>query len=87
MCVGLGVKGDILEIEQFYFEVFGINLEMVGFINLSALALVAGYQMNARGMTPMGVQVLGTIFNKCVSTSDNKWGYKCMGWEISSLVT
>ena len=27
--------------------------------------------MNARGMTPMGVQVL----NKCISTADNKWGY------------
>ena len=24
----------------------------------------------------MGVQVLGAIINKCVSTADNKWGYK-----------
>ena len=24
----------------------------------------------------MGVQLLGTILNKCVSTADNKWGYK-----------
>ena len=46
------------EVEQFYSEVPGINLEMTGFIDLSALALVAGYQMNLRGMTPMGVQVL-----------------------------
>ena len=46
VCVGLGVKGDVHEIEQFYTEVSGINLEMVG-----------GYQMNARGMTPMAVQV------------------------------
>ena len=49
---------------------------MAGFIDLSALALVAGYQMNMRGMTPMGVQVLGAIPNKCVSTADIKWGYK-----------
>ena len=38
MCVGLGVKGDVHEIEQFYMEVSGINLEMAGFIDLSALA-------------------------------------------------
>ena len=94
--VGLGVKGDVHKIMQFYSEVSGINLEMAGFIDLSAVALVAGYQMNARRMTPMGVQVLGTILNKCVSTADNMWGYKwqdipsslqVMGWEISSLVT
>ena len=58
MCIGLGVKGDVHEVEQFYSKVPGINLEMTGFIDLSALALVAGYQMNLRGMTPMGVQVL-----------------------------
>ena len=55
VCVGLGVKED--KIEQFYIEVSGINMEMAGFIDLSALVLIAGYQMNARGMTPMGVQV------------------------------
>ena len=54
--------------EQFYSEVSGVNLEMAGFIDLSALALLAGYQMNTRGITPMGVQVLGAILNKCVST-------------------
>ena len=67
------LKGDVHKIEQFYSEVSGTNLEMAGFI---ALALVAGYQMNARGMTPMGVQVLGAILNKCVRTADNKWGYR-----------
>ena len=76
VCVGLGVKGDVHDLEQFYSEVSGQILEMAGFIDLSALALVAGYQMNARGMTPMGVQVLGCILNKCVSTADNKWGYR-----------
>ena len=76
VCVGLGVKGDVQKIEQFYSEVSGINLEMAGFIDLSTLALVAGYQMNAKGMTPIEVQVLGTILNKCVLTANNKWGYK-----------
>ena len=49
---------------------------MAGFIDLSALALITGYQMNARGMTPMGVQVFGAILNKCVRTADNNWGYR-----------
>ena len=65
VCVGLGVKGDVDKIKQFYSEVSGINLEIAGFIDLSTLALVAGYQMNMRGMTPMRVQVLGTILNNC----------------------
>ena len=39
--VGLGVKGDVHKIKQFYSEVSGINLEMAGFTDLSALA---GYQ-------------------------------------------
>ena len=51
----------------------GVNLEMAGFIDLSALAVFAGYQMNTRGMTPMAVQVLGAILNKSVSTRDGKW--------------
>ena len=76
VCVGLGVKGDVHKIEQFYSEGSGQNLEMAGFIDLSPLALITGYQMNARGMTPMGVQVLGAILNKCVRIADNKWGYK-----------
>ena len=67
--MGLGVKGGVHKVEQLNFEVSGINLEMTGFIDLSALALVAGYQMNASGMTPMGVQVLGAILNKCISTA------------------
>ena len=58
VCVGLGVKGDVHKIEQFYTEVSGVNLEMAGFIDLSALTLLAGYQTNTRGTTPMGVQVL-----------------------------
>ena len=41
VCIGLGVKGDVHEVEQFYSEVSGTNLEMAGFIDLSALALLA----------------------------------------------
>ena len=96
VCVELDVKGDVHEIEQVYTEVLEINLEMSGFIDLSALALIAGYQMNARGMTPMGVQVLGAT-STSVSALLTKSGvtvgvisqdyYKCTGWATSSLVT
>ena len=34
VCVGLGVKEDVHEIEQFYSDISGINLEMADFINL-----------------------------------------------------
>ena len=50
VCVGLGVKGDVHEIEQFHSKVSGMNLEMAGFSDLSALALVASYQMSPREM-------------------------------------
>ena len=43
VCVGLGVKGDMHIIEQFYIEVSGINLEMAGFIDPSVLASITGY--------------------------------------------
>ena len=55
VCVGLGVKGDVHKIEQFYSGVFKINLEMAGFIDLSALALVSSYQMNVRRMTTVSL--------------------------------
>ena len=42
VCVGLGVKGNVHEVEQFYLEVSGANLGMAGFIDLNALALLAG---------------------------------------------
>ena len=45
------------KIEQFLSEVSGINLEMAGFSVLNALALVASYQMNARGMITVSLVV------------------------------
>ena len=47
---------------------------MLGFIDLSSLAIAAGYKLRAKNMTAMGVQVMGTILNKCVSTGDDQWG-------------
>ena len=61
-------------IEEFYSILSGKNIELNGFIDLSAMAAAAGYTFRARNMTAMGVQVLGTVLNKTVSTGDNLWG-------------
>ena len=38
------------------------------------MAAAAGYKFRARNMTAMGVQILGTVLNKTVSTGDDSWG-------------
>ena len=48
VCVGLGVKGDMHKIEQFYIEVSGINLEMAGFIDLRACVSTADNKWDYR---------------------------------------
>ena len=61
-------------IEEFYTILSGKTLELNGFIDLSAMAAAAGYRFLARNMTALGVQVLGTVLNKMVSTGDDLWG-------------
>ena len=76
VCTGLGVRSDVEDIEQFYSRLCGSEVKMKGFIGLETLAVVAGYQLQSMTMTTMGIQVIGTILNKCVSTGDQKWGLK-----------
>ena len=45
------------------------------------LAHIAGWQLRGFSMTNMGVQALGTLLNRCVSSGDRKWGQK---WEFIS---
>ena len=44
-------------------------------IPLDAVAVLGEYEFFARSMTPMAVQVCGTILNKCVYTGDNRWAW------------
>ena len=74
VCTGVGVRRDVVGIEEFYSILSGKDVELNGFIDLSALADAAGYKFRARNMTALGVQVLGTVLNKTVSTGDNLWG-------------
>ena len=38
------------------------------------MAAAAGFKFRARNMTALGVQVVGTVLNKNVSTGDDLWG-------------
>ena len=38
------------------------------------MSAAAGYKLQARNMTALGVQVLGAVLNKSVSTRDDLWG-------------
>ena len=76
VCIGLGIKADVSKIEEFYSFIAGRSVKMHGFVDLSVLAVIAGWRMNSRGMTCVGVQICGTILNKCVSTRDGMWGRK-----------
>ena len=74
VCTGVGVRRDVLGIEDFYTLVSGETVELNGFLDLSAMAAVAGFKLRARNMTALGVQIVGTVFNKNVSTGDYLWG-------------
>ena len=75
VCTGLGVKSDVEEVEFFYSLRHRKEITMAGYIDLTSLALVAEYELRAKGMTAMAVQVLGMLMNKCCSTGDDKWGW------------
>ena len=74
---GLGIRRDLLGVEEFYSLISGqdVCLES-GFVDLTTLAILAGYKFHSRNMTAMGVQVIGTLLNKNVSTGDNSWGMR-----------
>ena len=78
LCTGLGVKEDVAEIELYFGLFSGKPVNMKGFVDLSELAVMAGYALRSRSMTTLGIQVLGTVLNKMVSTGDDKWSW---AWE------
>ena len=47
------------------------TIELNGFVDLSTLSAAAGFKLQARNMTVLGVQVVGTVLNKTVSTGDD----------------
>ena len=57
-----------MEIEEFYTLLSGKDVELNGFVDLSAMS--AGFKLRARKITTLGVQVLETVLIKTVSTGD-----------------
>ena len=75
MCTGVGVRRDVVGIEDFYTILSGKTVELSGFIDLSAMAAAAGYKFRARNMTALGVQVLG-ISKETEDESDRQVVYR-----------
>lgn len=62
----------VTDIEYFFSLFSRSKVVMTGFIDLTSLAVLTGYNMRAMSMTPMGVNVVGHTLNKCTSTGDGK---------------
>ena len=73
-CTGVGVRRDVVGIEEFYTMISGENAELNGFIDLSEMSVAPGIKLRARNMTAPGVQVLESVMYKTVSTGDDLWG-------------
>ena len=71
------MRRDVVGIEEFYTLLSGEDVELNGFLDLSAIAAASGFKLRVRNMTALGVQVLGTVLNKTVSTGDDLWGLPC----------
>ena len=74
VCTGVGIKHDIRDIEYFYSLISGTDINMKGFIDLSSLAVLAGYKMQTKNMPTLAMQILGMTMNKMCSTADETWG-------------
>ena len=74
ICTGVGVRRDVVGIEDFYTMLSGESVELNGFVDLALMSAAAEYKLRARHMTALGVQVIGTVLNKTVSTGDDLWG-------------
>ena len=61
VCTGVGVRRDVVEIKDFYTLVSGEAGELNGFLDLSVMAVAAGFKLRARNMTALGVKVVGAV--------------------------
>ena len=51
VCTGVGVRRDVVGIEEFYSILSGKTVELNGFVDLSAMAAAACYKFRARNIT------------------------------------
>ena len=76
VCTGVAVKHDVEGVIKFYSLITNLEVTMKGFIEVSSIALVAGYAMQSRNMNAVAMQILGVVMNKMCSTADNLWGVR-----------
>ena len=73
----LGVRRDVRGVEEFYTLIYGSEVRLVsGFLDLTSLAINAGYKFHSKNMTAMEVQIIRILLNKTVSTGDYLWGIR-----------
>ena len=63
--------------QEFYSLISGTELILEnGFLDLTSLAVLAGYKFPSKNITAMGVQVIRSLLNQMVSTADDLWGLR-----------
>ena len=76
VCYGLGIRNDVLTVQDVFTRLSGEEVKMKGFIQLDALAILSGWQFKYKHMTAMSMIMLGSTMNKVVSQGDGKWGLR-----------
>ena len=75
MVVGAGIIADIKSLSEMLRKVYGLNVQMPVPVEMSALALAAGYRFPRVNLFFLQLILTGGVHNKLVSCSDNSWGY------------
>ena len=68
-CTGVGVRRDVVWIEEVYTMISGESLELNGFVDLSAISPAVGQEHDSSWCPGYWIKL-----NKIVSTGDNLWG-------------
>ena len=74
-------------IEDFYLTISGETVKLNRFLDSSGMAAAAGFKLRARNMTALGVQVVGMVLNKNISTGDDLWGLPWAELPLASRFT
>ena len=74
--VGLGIRKDVMEYEALVKKCTGENEFKIGdtFLDISALAVGAGWNLGTFDMSVLSYQLLGAVLNRQVSSADYMWG-------------
>lgn len=76
--VGVGIRGDVTEIEDVYSRLSGEEVTLSSYVELGTLALCLGWGSDRTNMPILAASTLGMIMNKTCSEGDKDWG---SSWE------